>query len=64
MGSVRESKNPRDDRFRLLARIDRQAAAGGGNRSAVERLLRDVDRDRALARLEESTGVRKQIAVR
>lgn len=41
----------------LLARIDRQAAAAGGNRSAViERLLRSADRDLALARLEESTA--------
>ncbi len=41
----------------LVANIDRQAAAAGGNRSAViERLLRRIGREDSLARLQESTA--------
>lgn len=40
----------------LLARIDRQAAAGGNRSAMIERLLRSADRKQALALLEESTA--------
>jgi len=57
MGSARKLKISVTLGSDLLAGIDRQAAATGGNRSAViERLLRSADRNQALARLEESTA--------